>query len=105
MSPQTNDLYQALQWHLPWHKARIKFVASFVVALLQVTTVNLTGASAKRGRKTRKKSDVSIFGFSSYFYISEILSYSYWIFLLFRQTPVIICQTAQKVQIGLKRKK
>ena len=42
MSPQTNDLYQALQWHLPWHKARIKFVASFVVALLQVTTVNLT---------------------------------------------------------------
>ena len=63
------------------------------------------GASAKRGRKTRKKSDVSIFGFSSYFYISEILSYTYWIFLLFRQTPVIICQTAQKVQIGLKRKK
>lgn len=41
MSPQTTDLYTAMQWHLPWHKARIKFIASFVLALIQVTTVNL----------------------------------------------------------------
>jgi hypothetical protein len=34
MSLQTNDLYTALQWHLPWHKARVKFVASFIIALL-----------------------------------------------------------------------
>lgn len=40
MSPQTTDLYTAMQWHLPWHKARIKFMSSFVLALIQVTTVN-----------------------------------------------------------------
>ena len=39
MSPQTTDLYTALQWHLPWHKARVKFIAAFVLALIQVTTV------------------------------------------------------------------
>ena len=33
MSPQTTDLYTALQWHLPWHKARVKFIAAFVLAL------------------------------------------------------------------------
>lgn len=55
MSPQTNDLYTALQWHLPWHKARVKFVASFIVALLQVTTVNLIRiANGLNGRADQK---------------------------------------------------
>ena len=40
MSPQTTDLYTAMQWHLPWHQARVKFMASFVLSLIQVTTVN-----------------------------------------------------------------
>ena len=55
MSPQINDLYTALQWHLPWHKARLKFVASFMVALLQVTTVNLIRiANGLNGRADQK---------------------------------------------------
>ena len=28
MSPQTNDLHAAMQWHLPWHKARVRFIAA-----------------------------------------------------------------------------
>ena len=42
MSPQTNDLHAAMQWHLPWHKARVRFIAAFVLSLIKVTTVNLT---------------------------------------------------------------
>ena len=56
MSPQTNDVYQALQWYLPWHKARVKFIASFMVALLKVTTVNLVclanGLNGRAGQRS-----------------------------------------------------
>ena len=34
-------LKQALDVHLPWHGARLTFVARFILALLQVRTVNL----------------------------------------------------------------
>lgn len=55
MSPQTTDLYTALQWHLPWHKARVKFIAAFVLALIQVTTVNLVRiANGLNGNADRK---------------------------------------------------
>jgi hypothetical protein len=57
MSPQTNDLYTALQWHLPWHKARVKFVASFILALLQVTTVNLIRIANGLNGQADKKSN------------------------------------------------
>jgi hypothetical protein len=40
MTPQTTDLYRAMQWHLPWHHARLKFMACFIIALIKVTTVN-----------------------------------------------------------------
>ena len=57
MSPQTNDLYTALQWHLPWHKARVKFVACFVLALLRITTVNLVRLANGLNGQVDKKSN------------------------------------------------
>ena len=36
------SLEQTLTAHLPWHKARVKFVAAFMLALVTVKTVNLT---------------------------------------------------------------
>lgn len=36
------SLEQTLTAHLPWHKARVKFVAAFILALVTVKTVNLT---------------------------------------------------------------
>jgi hypothetical protein len=36
------SLEQTLTAHLPWHKARVKFVAAFMLALITVKTVNLT---------------------------------------------------------------
>jgi hypothetical protein len=35
------SLEQTLAQHLPWHRARVKFVAAFVLALVSVKTVNL----------------------------------------------------------------
>jgi hypothetical protein len=46
-----------LQWHLPWHKARVKFVASFILALLQVTTVNLIRIANGLNGQADKKSN------------------------------------------------
>jgi hypothetical protein len=38
---QMNRLQAALRIHLPWHGARLTFLALFLVALFQVDTVNL----------------------------------------------------------------
>lgn len=35
------SLEQTLGQHLSWHKARVKFVAAFILALVTVKTVNL----------------------------------------------------------------
>jgi hypothetical protein len=44
-----------MQGHLPWHKARVKFIAAFVLALIQVTTVNLVRiANGLNGNADRK---------------------------------------------------
>lgn len=42
MTPQSRALADALQALFPWHLARIKFVASFILTLLVLNTVNLT---------------------------------------------------------------
>jgi hypothetical protein len=39
---ETTALHQVLQPHIDWHKARLAFCASFIVALVKVRTVNLT---------------------------------------------------------------
>lgn len=36
---ETTRLYNILQTHLPWHRARLTFVASFILALIKVRTV------------------------------------------------------------------
>ena len=41
MSPQVIQLQDVMQGHFPWHKARVKFTAAFILALLKLTTVNL----------------------------------------------------------------
>lgn len=47
------SLEQTLSQHLPWHQARVKFVAAFLLALVTVRTVNLTEiASVFVGRAT-----------------------------------------------------
>lgn len=42
MLSQTTDLQTVLQWYLPWHKSRVRFVSAFILSLLRVMTVNLT---------------------------------------------------------------
>src|SRR5581483_1751675 len=44
MTPMTRicSIEQTLQDNLPWHKARIKFVARFLIALYTVGTINLS---------------------------------------------------------------
>jgi hypothetical protein len=39
---QINRLQAALRSHLPWHGARLTFLALFLVALFRVETVNLS---------------------------------------------------------------
>lgn len=42
---QTTALSQILAPHFPWHGSRVNFLASFIIALFQVRTVNLTELS------------------------------------------------------------
>ena len=45
MSPQVNQLHDVMQPYLPWHKARVKFTAAFILSLITLTTVNFTKLS------------------------------------------------------------
>jgi len=38
---EINRIQAALRPHLPWHGARLKFLALFLVAIFRVGTVNL----------------------------------------------------------------
>ena len=42
---QYSELRKALQPHLGWNKARVSFLALFLLALLKVKTVNLSDLS------------------------------------------------------------
>ena len=50
------SLEQTLAQHLPWHKARVKFVAAFVLALVSVKTVNLVELACALGGKAKPES-------------------------------------------------
>jgi hypothetical protein len=43
--------------NLPWHKARIKFLARFLIAILQVRTVNLDEIATAFSGKAKKESN------------------------------------------------
>jgi hypothetical protein len=50
------SLEQTLAENLPWHKARIKFVAAFIVALVTVKTVNLVEIACAFAGKAQQDS-------------------------------------------------
>lgn len=53
MDPR-HSLYQELKGHLPWHQARLRLVAQFLIALIQMRSVNLMDvACAFPGRAQR----------------------------------------------------
>lgn len=58
--PENTDLETVLQAHLGWNRARIRFIVAFTMALLKVTTVNLTkvanalGGTALQGSNYRR---------------------------------------------------
>lgn len=50
-------LYQTLEQHLPFNKARIKFICLFIVALLKVPTVNFVKIAVALNGKVQQKSN------------------------------------------------
>ena len=46
-----------MQWYLPWHKARVKFIAAFILSLIKLTTVNFTKLSNALNGKAKQKSN------------------------------------------------
>ncbi len=57
MSPQVNELHDVMQWYLPCHKARVKFIAAFIVSLIKLTTVNFTKLANALNGKAKQKSN------------------------------------------------
>lgn len=71
MSPQVNQLHDVMQRHLPWHKARIKFTAAFILSLIKLTTVNFTKlANALNGHAKQRSNYRRIQRFFSHFDLS-----------------------------------
>jgi hypothetical protein len=57
MTPQSSALCDVLQAHFPWHLARLKFTAGFIVTLLVVNTVNLTKLAAGLNGQVQRASN------------------------------------------------
>ena len=57
MSPQVNELQEVMQWYLPWHKARVKFISAFILSLIKLTTVNFTKLANALNGKAKQKSN------------------------------------------------
>ena len=51
------QLYPILHAHFPWHKARVTFLSAFLLALMKVTTVNLTKLANALNGKVKQKSN------------------------------------------------
>jgi len=54
---QINGLQAALRTHLPWHGARLTFLALFLVALFRVETVNLDKLSSVFANRAKPESN------------------------------------------------
>lgn len=71
MSPQVNQLHDVMQRHLPWHKARIKFTAAFILSVIKLTTVNFTKlANALNGHAKQRSNYRRIQRFFAHFDLS-----------------------------------
>lgn len=57
MTPQSKALCATLQDHFPWHLARLKFVSLFILAVLQLTTVNMKKLSNALNGKAKRDSN------------------------------------------------
>jgi len=54
--PNNTDLYTLLQDHFDYNRARLKFTALFILALIKLTTVNWTKLANALNGKAHKKS-------------------------------------------------
>lgn len=57
MSSQTIELYEVMQGYFPWHKARLKFTAAFILCVLKLTSVNFTKLANGLNGKAKQKSN------------------------------------------------
>ncbi len=79
------ELQTVLQDHLHWNRARITFIVAFVIALMKVTTVNLTKVANALGGTARKQ---SIFRRIQRFFSGFAFDYSAWSEMVLRLVPV-----------------
>ena len=57
MDMNNNELESVLQGQLGWHKARVKFVSLFIIALMKVCTVNFVKIANGLSGKAKSKSN------------------------------------------------
>jgi hypothetical protein len=57
MSSQIIALQEVMQEYFPWHKARLKFTASFILCVLKLTSVNFTKLANGLNGKAKQKSN------------------------------------------------
>ncbi len=55
--PENTKLEDILQAQLGWHKARVKFVALFIIVLIKVCTVNFVKIANGLSGKPKRKSN------------------------------------------------
>lgn len=79
------DLQTVLQQQLQWNRARIAFIVAFVLALMKVTTVNLTKLANALGGTARKQSNYRRI---QRFLAPFPLDYRAWAQMLLRLFPI-----------------
>ena len=71
MSTETIELQEVMQGYFPWHKARVRFIAAFIVSLIKLTSVNFTKlANALNGNVKQKSNYRRIQRFFAHFDLS-----------------------------------
>ncbi len=79
------ELQTVLQDHLHWNRARITFIVAFVIALMKVTTVNLTQVANALGGTARKQSNYRRI---QRFFSGFAFDYNLWSEMVLRLVPV-----------------
>jgi len=80
-----SELNTVLQEHLPWNRARIRFIVAFVIALMKVTTVNLTKVANALGGRASKTSNYRRI---QRFFSDVVFEYKAWAEMVLRLLPV-----------------
>ena len=58
MSTETIELQEVMQGYFPWHKARVRFIAAFIVSLIKLTSVNFTKLANALNGNVKQKSNI-----------------------------------------------